>query len=277
MSEDGRAGGGAAASTAWIDRVANLPAAFLLPVTMLVFLILAAPAVMGDSATFDEGIHLSSGWTALVRRDFRLSNDNPPLAKVFAALPLVALDVRWPEDPSAWNEGRRHTFDSLWLYHSGNDPDLLLRSARFANLFWSLLLLGAVYAAARERFGPRAGLVDLVLATFCPVLLGLGHLVTVDAAGAALFFLAAAASPRHLGLQHRVLPAAHAYVSYEREWPPAPAPAPGDLVAVSASAFVGVGQDDPDPYRRLLRDLRPVATIGRSILIFRWEPPAAAR
>src|SRR5204863_6580690 len=77
-----------------------------------------------------------------------------------------------------------------FLYQSGNDADRILISARLIHLFWGFLLIGSVYAVARETLGPSGGLVALILATFCPTLLAHAPLVTVDVPVAALQFLA---------------------------------------------------------------------------------------
>lgn len=44
------------------------------------------------SATFDESVHLTAGYTYLRYQDFRLNPEHPPLTKKLAALPLLALE-----------------------------------------------------------------------------------------------------------------------------------------------------------------------------------------
>lgn len=46
--------------------------------------------------TYDEPAHLAAGYSYLKWWDFRLNPEHPPLVKVLAALPLLALDP-WPE------------------------------------------------------------------------------------------------------------------------------------------------------------------------------------
>ena len=43
------------------------------------------------SATSDEVTHLPSGYSYWVTRDFRMNPEHPPLMKLLAALPLLAL------------------------------------------------------------------------------------------------------------------------------------------------------------------------------------------
>lgn len=78
------------------------------------FLALAAGNITSNSATADELVHLSSGWTALHWRDFRLNPEHPPLAKIIGA---NAIDSWLPEDPR----------------DVGDIPDASLSSAHFTN------------------------------------------------------------------------------------------------------------------------------------------------
>ena len=58
---------------------------------LAVFVALAVPSAIGDSATFDETAHLPAGIAYLEHRDFRLNAEHPPLAKLWAAVAVVAL------------------------------------------------------------------------------------------------------------------------------------------------------------------------------------------
>ncbi len=180
----------------FLDRVAQLPQALLLGAAMSLFLVLSLWAMTGESATFDEAIHLSAGYSHLVGRDFRMNPEHPPLAKVLSALPLAFLSVREPADRSDWTAARQGAFGYRLLYQSGNDPDRLLFWARIPTLFWGLLLIGTVYSLSRELYGPSGGLISLVLAAACPTLLAHGHLVTTDVSVTALMLLVLAAFRR---------------------------------------------------------------------------------
>ena len=47
--------------------------------------------VARKSITADEVVHIPAGYIALTRGDFRPNNEHPPLAKLWSALPLLAL------------------------------------------------------------------------------------------------------------------------------------------------------------------------------------------
>ena len=159
------------------------------PIAVAIGLVLSLAAILGESPTYDEPYHLAAGYTSLVERDFRLGPDHPPLLRMVAALPLLLQHVRWPADRSLWESADAACFAHALLYQSGNDPDRMLRSARFATLGWLVVIQVAAFVWARALYGPRGGLVALVLATFCPTLLAHGHLVTTDVGMAALAFL----------------------------------------------------------------------------------------
>jgi len=83
------------------------------------------------------------------------------------------------------------------------------------------------------------------------------------------------ASPEALNLRHQVLPGFNQYTLHEPHWPKADHLLPGDLVAVSETNLAGVYLSNKNLYRPL-QELKPVATVGSSILIYRlpatWQP-----
>jgi hypothetical protein len=93
-----------------------------------------------------------------------------------------------PDDP-AWRLRRTHEFGRRLLFR-WNDGHRLLVASRSAIVALGALLGLAVYAAARRRWGPAAGLAALVLCAFNPDLRAHSRLVTTDL-GAALFIFVA--------------------------------------------------------------------------------------
>jgi len=75
-------------------RGARAVRAFGPAVLLAVFAALAIVSLARDSATFDETAHVAAGFTYWDRRDFRLNPEHPPLAKMWAALPLWLGGVR---------------------------------------------------------------------------------------------------------------------------------------------------------------------------------------
>ncbi|HEX7901473.1 MAG TPA: glycosyltransferase family 39 protein [Planctomycetota bacterium] len=175
-----------------LDRIAARPAGVQLAAGLLVFGACSLAAMLGENATFDEGIHLSAGYSYLVRGDYRLNPEHPPLGKILNGIPLLALKPAWPADPEIWRKAWQGDVGYKFLFLEGNDADRVLFWGRLPTLFWGLLLVGSVFALARDLYGPRGGLIALVLASFCPTLLAHSHYVTTDTIVAVLLLLAVA-------------------------------------------------------------------------------------
>lgn len=175
---------------------ARLPSWVALTTASLLFCALSLWEMCDETVTNDEIVHLTAGYTYLARRDYRLNPEHPALTKILAGIPLRFMDLNWPRTEEFWVKSWQWQHGYHFFYQSGNDANRLLFWGRIPMLFWSLLLIATVYALARDLFGPLGALVSLALATFSPILLGHGHLVTTDVPVAALILLSAAALRR---------------------------------------------------------------------------------
>ncbi|MBM3858680.1 MAG: hypothetical protein FJ395_03410, partial [Verrucomicrobia bacterium] len=63
--------------------------AIVLVAFVAVFIGLSLFSYTRESATWDEPQHLTAGYTALTKRDFRIDTEHPPLVRMWAALPLA--------------------------------------------------------------------------------------------------------------------------------------------------------------------------------------------
>src|SRR5436190_3764703 len=70
-------------------------AMILAAAALAAFIALALGDLLTASPTSDETAHLAAGYSYLVTHDYRLNPEHPPLAKMFAALPLLGMRV-WP-------------------------------------------------------------------------------------------------------------------------------------------------------------------------------------
>jgi hypothetical protein len=177
---------------------------------------LALGAAHGDSITVDEPIHLFAGYAALAQGDFRLSPEHPPLARMWAALPLLGVDPRWPPPAAAgWRGADYFDLARDWL-ERWNDGGRLIAPARAMMVVLLAALCLATAEAARRLLGGAAGALALFVAALDPTLLAHGHYVTTDlpAALSALLVLLtgsrllAAPTPGRLGLAALALGAA---------------------------------------------------------------------
>jgi tetratricopeptide (TPR) repeat protein len=154
---------------------------------LLALLVQLAVYVSRQSQTWDEGDHLYAGYRSLTHADFGLNPEHPPLAKMLAAAPLLAMDLRVP--PLRDRDFKREAFLGGRDFVFGNDADAVLFRARLSAGLLTLLLALVAFLAAREMFGAAAGLTALALLAFDPNLLAHGALVTTDA-GVSCFLLA---------------------------------------------------------------------------------------
>lgn len=205
------------------------------------FLLLAA-AMVGlmwqplheESATADEPWILGAGYTYCKGMGFRMHPDEPPLAKMWSALPLMFMPVQIPEESRSLLEGRTgyhldrpwsgpyqesiqlfsagrdnwyywpwlegDRFGQFFLYGGENDADRMLTAARLMQVVLALLTAAMIFLWASQLGGPLAGLCGCALWVFNPVALAHGHIVQTDGGGT-LTMLAAVWSFTHF-VQH---------------------------------------------------------------------------
>ncbi|MFH1584855.1 MAG: glycosyltransferase family 39 protein [Patescibacteria group bacterium] len=140
--------------------------------------------------TFDELAHIPAGYSYLTQQDYRVNPEHPPLLKDLAALPLLFLDLNFPDEGQNWQQKEAPAwwvqFDlgTEFLYGSGNNPREIISWSRIPMLGLFLLLLLLVFLTARQLAGTKAGLLALFFAALSPTLLAHGRLVTTDVAAA---------------------------------------------------------------------------------------------
>ncbi len=150
------------------------------------FLALAIAGSSGSSATWDEPIHLTAGYAALTRADFRVDPSHPPLLRMWAALPVVALRPSIDVDtdaidgvaPETWL-GAAYAFAHRFMYVE-NDADRMLGAARIMIVLLGVALGVLVFAWARAWLGVVPAAVALLLFAIEPNLLAHSALVTTD-------------------------------------------------------------------------------------------------
>jgi hypothetical protein len=137
------------------------------------------------SATWDEPIHLTAGYMALVHGDYRVDTSHPPFVRMWSALPLLALNPAGG-DPAAiddtpplewFNEGYR--FAHQFLYRD-NDADRLLNAARFMVVILGVLLGILIFSWLYEWLGFLPAVIALAFYTLEPNLSAHAALVTTD-------------------------------------------------------------------------------------------------
>ena len=145
-------------------------------VLVLLAVVMVVPAIImtEKSATFDEVTHLPAGYSYLIEHSIRYNPQHPPLIKEICALPLLLLDLRYPERPSEneWTYGRDFLFRQ--------DAQRILFWGRIPNLLLSLGMASLVAMWARHLWGWGGGLLALFLYAFDPTITAHSQLVTTD-------------------------------------------------------------------------------------------------
>ncbi len=158
------------------------------------FIALTVGSYTQKSATVDEPQHLTAGYTVLRLHDYRIDPEHPPLLRMWAALPLLAMPgVRIDTNVASWSTADQWEFSHHFLYEV-NDADRLLYRARFMTVVLGILLGILVFCWARELFGFWTAATILALYCVEPNILAHSSLVTTDLGMAcfsfgALYFL----------------------------------------------------------------------------------------
>jgi hypothetical protein len=144
----------------------------------------------GETQTWDEGIHIWSGYAYLTQGDYSWNTEHPPLVKLVSALPLLRLGVTAapkPQPPVVDNQIER---GREFLYANRRHADTILMTARSANILLTLIFVTAIAWWTRRRWGAAAGICAAALCAFDPNLIAHGRYVTTDYPLTAFFFFA---------------------------------------------------------------------------------------
>ncbi|MDD5544897.1 MAG: glycosyltransferase family 39 protein, partial [Acidobacteriia bacterium] len=138
-----------------------------------------------QSCSSDEVVHLPAGYTYLVKRDFRLNPEHPPLLKDLCALPLLFLrprprvdfsDPNW-QQPSVVSQS---VFGFRFLYGDPPRADQYLFWGRLPIVLLTACLGFFIFRWAQQLYGNAAGLLALGLYAFSPNVIAHSHFVTTD-------------------------------------------------------------------------------------------------
>jgi 23S rRNA (adenine-N6)-dimethyltransferase len=120
--------------------------------------------VARKSLTNDEVVHIPAAYAYLTRGNFRLNNEHPPLAKEWAALPLLFVGATAPDAGPAKSAVRR-TLDygqHFWTVNAAH-YDALAFWARVPMVLLTLVLGSLIFWHTRDLFGAGGALRDCAL------------------------------------------------------------------------------------------------------------------
>ncbi len=159
--------------------------------------------MLGETQTWDEGIHLAAGFGYLTTGDYALNPEHPALGKMLCALPLLPLHLTYKRE---WANGAEQPAGIEFMYANRAAPDLILGLARSVTVLLTLLFAAWIAWWTKVRFGPIAALIALALFSLDPNIIANGRYVTTDLIASFLIFLACTlwldylAGPSHIRL-----------------------------------------------------------------------------
>jgi hypothetical protein len=149
-----------------------------------------------ESASWDEGDHIYSGYMNWKHGEYSLNPEHPPLVKLVATLPLLPLDLKIaPREgrffkSEAYFGGRELLFRNDPKYGGQYSADTLLFRIHMTVLVFAAALAVLLFLAGSEMFGSAAGMIAMTLFVFDPTILTNAPFVTTDM-GAAFGIFAA--------------------------------------------------------------------------------------
>jgi len=162
----------------------------------LVFGYLAIGSFSRQSPTIDEPIHLLAGYSYLRWGDYRINPEHPPLAKAWAALPLLWLKIDDPRSPAtqasqSFSGEPVDRFYSLAhdMFFVRNDATTLFFYAKLQMVLIAALLGLFIYLWSRELFGFAAAVISLFVFALDPNILAHSGIVHTDLPFAAIYFI----------------------------------------------------------------------------------------
>ena len=161
----------------------------------LVFILLSFKSVQQKSPTYDETVHLFAGYSYLKWGDYRVNPEHPPLVKMLAAAPLLALNL----DTSGVTPRERFRVQGDknygWvLAHRfifvDNDAETMFFHARIVMVILAVTLALCAAGWATKLYGVEAGIAALFLFCLDPNIIGHATIVQTDVPFALVFFAA---------------------------------------------------------------------------------------
>ncbi|MGH7927265.1 MAG: ArnT family glycosyltransferase, partial [Candidatus Binatia bacterium] len=159
----------------------------------LAFVVLSLSSVQQKSPTYDETVHLFAGYSYLKWGDYRVNPEHPPLVKMLAAAPLLALDL----DTSGITPRERYHVQRDKNYgwvlahrfvFADNDAETLFLYARVVMVLLAMALALCVAQWARKLYGAEAAIVALLLFCLDPNIIAHAAIVQTDVPFALVLF-----------------------------------------------------------------------------------------
>lgn len=158
--------------------------AFLL---LAAFFIISATSVLHKYLTMDESVYIVAGYSYLKTLDFRINWEHPIFMKALYGLPLLFLNPELPiEGNRNWEKcsnndvSAAYGFASDFYIKNKDNIRIIIFWPRIVAVLTATLLGIVVFLWAKDAFGPKAGILALVLYCFEPNIIAHGSIATLD-------------------------------------------------------------------------------------------------
>ena len=161
---------------------------------VVIFALISVSVFLQKSPTVDEPIHLFAGYSYLKFGDFRANPEHPPLAKMWAALPLLAYPIKDFRSYPQWQRNPEGLIaDTAEAAHEAmfveNEAEPLFFFAKLQMIAIAIVLGIFVYLWAARLFGREAGVAALAIFGLDPNILAHSANIHTDFPFAACFFI----------------------------------------------------------------------------------------
>ncbi len=146
--------------------------------------------IRSSAATYDETVHLSSGYSYLHTGRYVMNiMDHPPFAEMLSALPLTVMNLQsFTAHPYFANFMPYH-YGDLFLYQNSVSADRILGAARvFTFLIWTAVFAWFIWLFASRLEPGNTAAFSVAAFSFMPVFISNDALVSTDAGAAAFYF-----------------------------------------------------------------------------------------
>jgi hypothetical protein len=143
-----------------------------------------------SAATYDETIHLSSGYSYIETGKYYINiMDHPPLSEMIAAIPLRFMRLNSFVSHKFFVNFMPYSYADLFIYKNNEDAEKILNSARvFVFILWSSAFIIAFYIIGRLLF-KEYYFIPIILFLVNPLFISNLSLITTDAAPSFFYFI----------------------------------------------------------------------------------------
>src|SRR3989339_137016 len=135
-------------------------------------------SAFSNGQTTDETFFSGSGYPIVRYNNYEFLGEHPPLIIQLGALPLLAIQPKFPIKDPLYVPGTDRLDLSrngvLFLYKMGNDPNLILLLQRIPIILLTMLLGLGIWLLSSQLWGRWGGLLSLTLFSFSPNMIAHG-------------------------------------------------------------------------------------------------------